>query len=279
METGKVEIVSNASSLQALSKAEIDVQIATAKQYPRNIKSALEEVSFLATMDEETAQSCFYALKRKSGNGEIKLIEGVSVRMAEILASCWGNLRVATRIIGSDGNTITAQGVCHDLEKNVAVNLEVSRPIRYKNGGKYTLDMQTLTGNTAASIAFRNAVLKVIPKAIIKKVIDDVKNFSIKKNGDDLEKKRNSLVKWFEGKGVSVVKLLEYAEKERISDIDAETFTMLKAAATAINDGEITIKAMFLDEKPEELTKDKKTAMKAKMKAESKKEGTKPILP
>ena len=58
----QVEIlqVSSADSLAALNRSEIDVQINTAKAYPRNIANVLNNIETLATMDEETASSCFY---------------------------------------------------------------------------------------------------------------------------------------------------------------------------------------------------------------------------
>ena len=139
MEEQHVEVmqVSNAESLAALTRSEIDVQIATAKQYPRNLARVLGNIETLATMDEEVAGSCFYTLRRQG-----KVIEGASVRMAEIIASSWGNLRVQARIIGNDGKMITAQGVCHDLESNYAVSAEVKRRITDKNGHTFSEDMQ-----------------------------------------------------------------------------------------------------------------------------------------
>src|SRR5512137_2744695 len=109
--------------LQALNKAEIDIQIATAKQYPREINKVLNTIATYAMMDVETAEDCFYALRRGRGN-DTAVIEGLSVRLAEIVAGAWGNIRVQTRIIGNDGKTITAQGICHDLETNFAASVE-----------------------------------------------------------------------------------------------------------------------------------------------------------
>ena len=283
MKTDEVTVMTGSESLQALNRSEIDVQIATAKQYPRDVKKVLSDITMYATMDEETAKSCFYALSRKDKRGNVKIIEGVSVRMAEIIVSSWGNLRVATRILGNDDYTITAQGVCHDLEKNVAVNVEVKRPIRYSSGGKFNTDLMTLTGNTAAAIAFRNAVLKIVPKAVIKKVITDVKQFSIHQSKENLDTKRTSLVNWFAGKGVPIEKLLAYIGKESVDEIDADVFVSLRAVATGINDGEYTVKDLFFSDEKEELTTDKKAQLKAKMKKSAKAvtsdKKTKPILP
>lgn len=161
--------VKQAEMLQAINRSEVDMQIATAKQYPRDLPTVLNKIETYATMDTETAEDCFYALRRQGADGGTQLIEGLSVRMAEIIASAWGNLRVQTRIIGNDGRFITAQGVCHDLETNVAVSKEVKRRITNKYGKTFSDDMQVVTGNAAASIAFRNAVLAVVPKAVTKK--------------------------------------------------------------------------------------------------------------
>ena len=158
--THDVEVmqVSNAETLAALTRSEIDVQVATAHQYPRNLSRVLNNIETLATMDEDVAGSCFYTLRRQG-----KVIEGPSVRMAEIIASSWGNLRVQARIISNDGKMITAQGICHDLESNYATSTEVKRRITDKNGKTFSEDMQVVTGNAACAIAMRNALFKVVP--------------------------------------------------------------------------------------------------------------------
>lgn len=111
--------VKSVDVIQAIDRAEVDVQIATAKQYPRDVAQVLNKIRTYGQMDVETAGECFYSLPR----GNNSSVEGVSVRFAEIVAGAWGNLRVATRIIGNDGKTITAQGVAHDLETNLAVSV------------------------------------------------------------------------------------------------------------------------------------------------------------
>lgn len=151
--------IQQAEMLQAINRSEVDVQVSTAKQYPRNLPEVLNKILTYATMDTETAEDCFYVLKRGGST-----IEGLSVRMSEIIAGAWGNLRVQTRIIGNDGKTITAQGVCHDLETNVAVSVEVKRRITDKYGKTFSEDMQVVTGNAASAIAYRNAVLKVVQR-------------------------------------------------------------------------------------------------------------------
>ena len=235
--------VLEASALEVLNRSEIDIQIATAKQYPRDLKKVLGNVRAYATIDEETAEDCFYALKRGKGSDE-NLIEGISVRLAEIFASCWGNLRVQTRITGNDGKTITAQGVCHDLESNLAVCVEVKRRITDRQGRTFSDDMQVVTGNAASAIAFRNAVLKVIPKAVTKKVVNEIKLVALGQ-AVDVESKRVATIKWFNQRGVTTEQILNYIEADCVESIDAEKLLTLRSTATAIKEGTTTVAETF----------------------------------
>lgn len=237
--------VKQADMLQAINRAEVDIQIATAKQYPRDINASLNKIATYAMMDRETAEDCFYVLRRKGADGNVNVIEGLSVRMAEIIAGAWGNLRVQTRIIGNDGRMITAQAICHDLETNFAVSKEVKRRITDKNGRTYSEDMQVVTGNAAASIAFRNAVLAVIPKAITKRVINDVKQVALGQS-IDVETARQNCIANYAKRGVSEKMLCDYLGINTIAEIDKERLFELKATLTAINEGTTTVRETFI---------------------------------
>lgn len=241
MEAQHVEVmqVNNAESLAALTRSEIDVQIATAKQYPRNLAQVLNNIETLATMDEETAAACFYTLRRQG-----KVIEGASVRMAEIIASSWGNLRVQARIIGNDGKVITAQGVCHDLENNYATSVEVKRRITGKDGKTFSEDMQVITGNAACAIAMRNALFKVVPTALVKKVIDKAKKVSLGESMT-LEQSRQKMLAYYKTIGVEEKQILDYLSIEKVDEIDIDMVIELRGLANAIKEGTTTVKEAF----------------------------------
>ena len=237
------------------------MQVSTAKQYPRELPKVLNQIATYATMDVETASECFYVLRRNGDNGG-SAIEGLSVRMAEIIAGAWGNLRVQTRIIGNDGKTITAQGICHDLETNVAVSVEVKRRITDRNGRTYSEDMQVVTGNAASAIAFRNAVLKVVPKAVTKKVIAEVKQVALGQ-AIDLETSRQNCLANFAKAGVTEKMIFELFEISKIEEIDKNLLFELKGLWNAIKEGSTTVQEAFV--KPVE---ERKQAEEAKRKAE-----------
>lgn len=260
-------VVQQADMLSALNRSEVDIQIATAKQYPRDLQATLNKIATYATMDKETAEECFYVLRRRGASGQDSVIEGLSVRMAEIIAGAWGNLRVATRIIGNDGKMITAQAVCHDLETNLAVSKEVKRRITDRNGRTFSEDMLVVTGNAAASIAFRNAVLAVIPKAVTKKVINEVKRVALGQS-IDLEQSRQNLLTYFNKIGVTQEQLFFYLGVGTIDAIDKQMIFELRATANAIKEGTTTVEESFI--KPFQQAKLQKEAEKAASAAESK---------
>lgn len=237
--------VKQAEMLQAINRAEVDIQIATAKQYPRDINASLNKIATYAMMDKETAEDCFYVLRRQDANGNSSVIEGLSVRMAEIIAGAWGNLRVQTRIIGNDGRMITAQAICHDLETNFAVSKEVKRRITIKSGKTYSEDMQVVTGNAAASIAFRNAVLAVIPKAITKRVINEVKQVALGQ-AIDVETARKNCLANFAKAGVNESMICQYLGIKSIAEIDKERLFELRATWNAIREGTTTVQETFI---------------------------------
>lgn len=239
MEREEPIIVQQSEMLQAINRAEVDIQIATAKSYPRDVQDALRRIKDIATLDSDTAEDCFYALRRQGS-----LIEGVSVRLAEIIAGAWGNLRVQTRIIGNDGRTITAQGVCHDLETNLAVSVEVKRSITDKYGKTYSNDMQVVTGNAASAIAFRNAVLKVVPKAVTKRVINEVKDVAVGRSMD-LESRRQNMLAYYAKIGVSEADILKYCGVKTPGEITGEMIFELSGLKNAIKEGTTTVQEVF----------------------------------
>lgn len=239
----EVRIISS-EAIEAINRAEVDVQISTAKKYPRELSRVLKQIEALATLDTETAEDCFYALRRGKGD-DAKVIEGLSVRFAEIMANAWGNVRIATRIIGNDGKMITAQGVCHDLESNVATSVEVHRRITDKQGRTYSDDMVVVTENAASAIAYRNAVLKVIPKAITKSIVENVKQVALGK-ALDLETSRANCFANYKKIGVTEVQLCEYLEVKTVQDINKEHIFTLKGLWNAIKEGSTSVKETFI---------------------------------
>src|SRR6266481_2799193 len=80
-------------------KVELDTMIATANAYPRDEMVAVSKAIQMACIDEDTAAGCFYALPRKDKDGNKIVIEGESVRLAEIMRCAWKHLHTQTRVV------------------------------------------------------------------------------------------------------------------------------------------------------------------------------------
>src|SRR5579872_5044952 len=120
--------------LSHISRDEIEMQVATAHKFPRfNAKRGIaqfqQEVLTLATVDEDVARSMFYRLERRNDRGGKTLIEGPTVRMAEIVISCWRNIHASGRPGGIDDNFVIGQAIAWDLETNVKIGMETRRRI------------------------------------------------------------------------------------------------------------------------------------------------------
>ena len=246
MESLQITKIESASALEALNRSEIDIQISTAKQYPRNVDESLRRIVALGTVNAATADECFYSLRRGKSDGGDAAIEGPSVRLAEIVAASWGNLRVASQIVGNDGKFITARGVCHDLETNVAVACEVKRRITDRNGRTYNEDMQVVTGNAAGAIAFRNAVFKVVPKAVISEAIGAIKDSLTASVSSDFESAKQKMFNYFAKLGVTKDMIFWYFEIDGEEEVTPEIVAELRTTVTAIKEKQSTVEELFI---------------------------------
>jgi hypothetical protein len=233
-----VEVV-QPSALEALTRGEIDVQIATAKGHPRSYQRFRQNATAMATLDPEIASQCRYLIKRGNKN-----IEGPSARLAEIVATAYTNLRVASRVVHEDKRFITCQGVCHDLESNVAVQVEVRRRITNRSGSTFSDDMIAVTANAALSIARRNAIFSVIPGALWKPVADAAAKVAA---GDaaSLPDRRNKARDWIRSQGVSDDSVLFALGASNWEDVGVEQLEDLQGIAVAIQGGDLSLGEAF----------------------------------
>jgi hypothetical protein len=230
--------------------SEVENQITTAKKYPRSIKVSIKNAETLATLNKEIAGSCFYVLKRKNPDGTEKKIQGKSVRLAEIMASTWQNLKYASRIIEEADDHVIAQGVAWDLENNVSASVEVSRSILTKAGKRYKSDMVNVTKLAAIAIAGRNAIFKVIPIAYC----DYIYGLCIKVavgEKKDLAQRRKIMLEKYQAKGCNKERVLEIVNKKGVSDINAQDLEDLIGMLTAVETGEMLLAELQTGEIPE----------------------------
>ena len=223
-------------SPQALQiRAELDQSITTAKAYPRDISQARRDMIATATLDEQTAASMTYALPRDG-----KEVTGPSIRLAELAVSSWGNIQAAARIVSEDDKTVVAEGACHDLQTNVRVMAQASVSIVTKNGRRYSDSMIETAKAAAMAKAYRNAVFKAIPGALIQSVLDEVNAKLHDAAAVKIDETRPKLIKEFESKGVDAAALCRFLGVESTGDIDPLHIVRMRSVYNSLKDGYMT---------------------------------------
>lgn len=229
--------------MDAIEKANVDVQVSTAKQFPRNVTRAIQNSIVMATIDSETAQMMRYALPRGG-----KPITGPSVHLAKLIVSNWGNIRAEAKVVQITDSQVVSRGTCWDLENNVATAIEVRRNIKGKGGQRFSDDMITVVGNAANSIAFRNAVFSVIPKAVTDKVYRAAQECITGDLSDEakLLQKRTNCLKFFNDEyGITEEEVIKLCGKQTVNQIKADEIALMLGIYQSLKDGDTTVEEVM----------------------------------
>lgn len=254
MEEAQYEVMQVGNDAQVVQidpveKANVDSQVATAKQYPRDIKRAINNSIVMATMDTQTAQSMGYALPRSG-----KPITGPSVHLAKLIVSNWGNIRAEAKVVKITDKQVISRGTCWDLENNVATAFEVRRSIVGKYG-RFSDDMITVTGNAANSIAYRNAVFSVIPKMVVDKVYQAAQHCI---TGDlsteeKLLTRRKKCLDFFKDEyNITEKEVVMLCGKQTVNQIKSDEIALLLGIAQSLKDGDTTVDELMKPYRKEE---------------------------
>lgn len=239
----------DASLAVALSEAEINQQIATARRFPRIKQKCVDDVIEMATFDIPTATSCIYSLPRGRDpeTGKPKAIVGPSIRLAELIAQSWGNNRVAGRVVAVDRREkfVEAEGIYHDLETNYAVAARVRRRISDKRGGLFSEDMIIVTGNAAASIALRNAILRGIPKPIWGRAYEAVEKVVAGDTKSIGARRVELLTRFRDEMGVKPAQLFQILGVTGELDIGRDELIVAGGFFSALRNNEVTVEDLI----------------------------------
>lgn len=229
------------SMVQHLAKAEIDLQIATAHAYPRSLSKINKNVLSLVTLSTSAAEKCTYALPRGG-----KPITGPSIRLAEIVASQWGNSRIGARVVHVDRKEmyVEAEGIFHDLETNTATTARVRRRISDRNGRLFNDDMILVTGNAACSIAKRNAILGGVPEAIWGEAYDAALR-TVRGDMKTLPERRDETFKAMAAFGLSPDQLYAILGVAGEKDFGLDQIGTLRSTYAALKNGETTVEELL----------------------------------
>lgn len=228
------------TAIEAMQRAEIDVQISTAHRFPRSMQQFKSRAIGMATMDEDVAASCLYS--RPVGGG--KFAEGLSVRMAEIVGASYGNLRVAAIIVEQTERYVKARGIAHDLESNFCSACEVIESTVKRDGTPYDERMRIVIAKACLAKARRDATFQVVPKALCKPVEAAAKAVAIG-NAATIEQRRTAVLGWIGKLGIDTARVYQALGIKGEADLGLEELAQLTGLKTAIKDGDVTVDEAF----------------------------------
>lgn len=232
-------------AVTAAARAEIDAQVATAKQYPREVSKVIARATGLATINKETAARMFYALKQDN-----ETIRGPSVRLAEIFFSVYGNITCGSKVIEIANEHVFVAGYAHDMETNSRVVSEELASIITKNGRRYGERMIVTTAKATMAKARRNALLQVIPRVFVEQVMKAAMRVAAGSDKPTTERWRDILARFAEQR-VTDKQALQLIGRTGMAEMTDDDFAALESSLAAIIDGEETIESLIeLTRKP-----------------------------
>lgn len=232
------------SVIEALVRGEIDIQIATAKQYPRSLDVFHRRAIAMATLDDETAESCIYRRPVGRKNGQTEFAEGMSVRMAEIVGASYGNLRVYASLVEQTDEYVRARGAAIDLETNYASSSEVVESTLTKDNKPFSPRMRVVVAKAALAKARRDATFQVVPKALAKPVEGAARRV-LMGSAQSLEKRRATVLEWIRKIGIDAHRVYHALGIEGAADLTPEKLEMLTGIRTALKDNETSLDEAF----------------------------------
>lgn len=226
--------------------AEAQGKLVIAKRFPRDEVSAYAK-AMEACQRPTMAEKAFYSFPR--GN---QTVEGPTIRFAEELARCWGNIDYGIKELSQDDGKSEMQAYAWDLETN-AQSVQNFTNLHQREVGK---KMQTLTSlrdiyeNNAnmATRRLRSRILAILPSWFVEDCIEECKKTLAGQNETPLVDRVKKMVVRFAKLGVTQEQI-ETRLKKKIDTMNADDFVEYIGIYNAIKQGESKIADWFEAEK------------------------------
>jgi hypothetical protein len=213
--------------------AEVQAAMMLAKRFPRDEKSAMDKI-MVACQREGLASTAIYQYARGGQD-----ISGPSIRLAETIARCWGNIHFGLREIEQRDGESTVEAYAIDLETNTrAQRVFQAKHVRSRRSGNEDLidprDIYELVANQG-SRRTRACILALIPGDIIESAVDEC-NKTLKVKADLNPDRIKKMLTAFSEFGVEKSQI----EKRIQRSLDAMTaaqFVYMTKIYTSLKDG------------------------------------------
>jgi hypothetical protein len=205
-----------------------------AKQFPRN-----QNAAFTTIMESckriSLAEKSLYKYTRGS-----QLVTGPSIRLAEAIASAWGNINYGFQELEQNDGKSTVEAFCHDLETNTLItrSFVVQHKIDLKGGKDKILTAEREIYEKVANSAQRRVratILEVIPGDVVEAAVLACQETLKKGGGVPIADRIRKLVFAFKAIGVDQV-MIERKLGHGIDLTTEDEIVDLSAIYTSIRD-------------------------------------------
>lgn len=223
-----VQLATNAREI-----ARIQGEIYMAKQFPRNYQQALVNIQAVCSRPSLASSAVYQYAK---GGTQVY---GPSIRLAEQLARCWGNVRSGWETQEELPERCVVRTYAYDVETNVQAERIFTVPmIRHTRQGDVKLtdprDRYEMCANQAAR-RLRACILEVLPVDIIDYAVDQCKQ-TIESNVRITPETGTQLVDAFKKFGVNKAQI-EALIQRHLDALDARSYLRLQTIWTSLSDG------------------------------------------
>lgn len=235
------------TATEQLARAEIDIQIATAKRYPRSLEDFFRRAKMMIGANIDTAASMTFNRPggRDEESGGQKTIAGPSIRMAEIVAACYGNLFVSSSVVEMTERYVRVRARAHDMETNNAVAQDVIESTVNKYGKPYSERHRATMSAAAQSKARRNAIFSVVPRALCAQLVEFADQV-VKGVLKTLDERRSYVLKYFsQWPRFDMARVWAVLGVQGPADLSDEHLNELRSILQSIKDGDTTMEAAF----------------------------------
>lgn len=232
----------NTRSLQ-----EIQIRMAAAYKFPRNVQQCLIEIDQTCKRFK-FAETAMYAYPRGG-----QLVEGPSIRLAECIAYSWGHIDFGFVELETTNDSILIEAYAWDLQKNV----KQSRVFRIKNErhtrkGKTKLDDPRDIYENFANLAARRlraAVLAIVPNWVVAEAVEVCQKTLENPSRGTIDERINTMVKAFADMKVDI-EMLEKRLGHKITATTAQELATLQKIYVSLRDGMSSREQWFEFDKP-----------------------------
>ena len=222
--------------------AEAQGKLIIAKRFPRDEVQAYSRV-VQACQRKGIAEKAFYSYNRGGG-----VVSGPTIRFAEELARCWGNIDYGIKELSQDEGKSEMQAYAWDLETNAQSVQNFTNPHIREVGGKAKIltsqrDIYEINANMGAR-RLRSRILAILPTDLVDKAIAECKKTLGGNNEEPLIDRVKNMVVAFGKLGVTQEQI-ERRLKRKADTMTIDDFTDYIGIYNAIKQGESKVAEWF----------------------------------